>query len=128
MPQTVLFIPSVMVGGIIVAKTGKYLWATYLSWIFGTLGIGLLILLDKNTTTARWIFINCVSGLGLGLMYPANTFAIQAASTPADVSVAAGLITFFRSLGQVLGVVISTAIFENTFKHKLHHTCSRCVC
>lgn len=45
-----------------------------------TLGTGILYLLDLNTTTVPWVFLNLVSGLGMSLFFTATAFSIQAAT------------------------------------------------
>ncbi|TGO53991.1 hypothetical protein BCON_0114g00020 [Botryotinia convoluta] len=47
------------------------------------------------------------SGIGMGLLYPAMSLAIQASAPQEDAATAAGLFTFFRALGQTVGVAIT---------------------
>lgn len=84
-----------------------------------TVGLGLLVLLQKNTTTPQWIFLSLTAGLGTGILYSAQSFAVQASASNSDLPFAAAMYSFFRSLGQTFGVATGGAIFQNTFKHKL---------
>ena len=81
--------------------------------------MGLLAILDINTSTVSWIFLNIVSGLGLGILWPACSFGAQAASSNADLPFAAAMFAFFRVLGQTIGVAIGGLIFQNELQAQL---------
>jgi len=61
----------------VVGLTGQYLWALWVGWLLTCFGLGLLILLNANTTVAQWIFLEAVSGLGIGLLFPSIALAVQ---------------------------------------------------
>jgi hypothetical protein len=111
--------PAAVITGLIVSKTGKYRPSVYLGWVITTLGFGLLILLDQKTTVVQFIFLTFVVGSGTGIIYSAQSFAVQASASDADVAFAAAMFSFFKTLGQTLGVAISGVIFQNIFKSKL---------
>ena len=81
--------------------------------------MGLLVILDVNTSTISWIFLNIVSGLGLGILWPACSFGAQAASSNADLPFAAAMFAFFRVFGQTIGVAIGGLIFQNELQAQL---------
>jgi hypothetical protein len=98
---------------------GKYRWSVWSGWVLTTTGMGLLILLSPNTSTVGWIFLNLVSGLGLGILYPAISFSVQASASNADLLSQQQCTLFFRAFGQMLGVAIGGAVFQNEIKKKL---------
>ena len=118
-PQTFTVAPASVVAGIAITKTGRYRWALWIGWALTVLGCGLLYLLDANTSVPAWIFLNLVSGVGLGLLFPSMGFSIQAASTNEDLAFAVAMFSFFRAFGQAIGVAIGGTIFQNTMKRKL---------
>ena len=118
-PGTFTVAPAAVITGIAVTKTGRYRWAIWSGWVLTTLGIGLLYLLDVNTTTVQWIFLNLVSGLGMGILFPSMAFAIQAATTNKDLAFAVALFSFFRAFGQAIGVAVGGVIFQNQLEKKL---------
>lgn len=118
-PETFTVAPVSVVTGIIVTKTGRYRWALWAGWVLTTLGIGILYLLDLDTTIVAWIFINLVPGIGMGLLFPSMTFSIQAASTNKDLAFAVAMFSFFRAFGQAIGVAIGGTVFQNQMKKKL---------
>ena len=98
-------------------KSPNSIWS---GWALTTLGSGLLYLLDVNTSTVAWIFLNLVSGVGMGILFPAMGFAIQAATdNQKDLAFAVALFSFFRAFGQAIGVAIGGTIFQNQMKQKL---------
>ena len=118
-PETFTVAPVAVVTGIAITKIGRYRWAIWSGWVLTTLGIGLLYLLDVQTTIVQWIFLNLVSGIGMGLLFPSMAFAVQAAVKNEDLAFAVALFSFFRAFGQAIGVAIGGTIFQNQMKIKL---------
>ncbi|KAL8814448.1 MAG: hypothetical protein Q9223_006326 [Gallowayella weberi] len=118
-PETFTVAPASIVVGILITVTGRYRWAIWSGWVLTVLGTGLLYLLDVNTSTVEWIFLNLVGGLGMGMLFPSMAFAIQASSTNADLAFAIAMFSFFRAFGQAIGVAVGGTIFQNQVKTKL---------
>jgi hypothetical protein len=102
-PESLTVAPTSLIVGILVAKTGKFKWSIVGGWILTTLGTGLLLLLDVNTSTPAWVGINLVVGLGTGMLFSGMAFSIQSAAMEIkqDPAFAIAIFTFFRSLGAV---------------------------
>ena len=118
-PETFTVAPIAVVTGILITRTGRYRWAVWLGWVLTTLGLGILYILDVDTTVVAWIFLNLVPGLGMGLLFPSMAFSIQASSTNADLAFAVAMFSFFRAFGQAIGVAIGGTVFQNQMKKKL---------
>jgi MFS family permease len=118
-PWTFTTGPAAVIVGIVVAKTGRYRWAIWSGWALTSTGIGLMMLFKAQTKTIEWVLLSLVSGLGLGILYPAMSFAIQASASNRDLPFAAALYSFFRNFGQMLGVAVGGAIFQNRVKTNL---------
>ncbi|KAI4112307.1 MAG: hypothetical protein LQ338_008326, partial [Usnochroma carphineum] len=119
LPQSLTVVPCAMVVGIVAAKTGHYRWAIWIGWVLTTLGSGLLYLLKPTTSTLGWIFLMLVSGVGIGLLFPAMALAIQASVPPKNIAIAAAMFTFFRCFGQTVGVAMGGVIFQNRMASNL---------
>lgn len=118
-PETFTVAPGAFIVGTLISRTGRYRWAVWSGWAITTLGLGLLYLLDVHTSTVEWIFLNLVVGVGLGFNYSALGVTLQAATTEEDMSSAVAMFTFFRLMGQALGVVIGGVTFQDQIRTKL---------
>ena len=118
-PQTFTVAPASVVVGILVSITGRYRWAIWSGWVLTTAGAGILYLLDVNTSTVEWIFLNLVSGLGTGMLFAGMAFAIQGSATNKDLAFAVAMFSFFRAFGQAIGVAVGGTVFQNEMKQKL---------
>jgi MFS family permease len=119
LPGTITTVPCAILVGVVVAVTGRYRWALWVGWALTCLGIGLLTLLDEETSVVQWVFIQGVSGLGIGCLFPSISIAVQASVPQREVGVAATLVLFFRSLGQALGVAVGGVILDNQLRRHL---------
>ncbi|KAK5088025.1 hypothetical protein LTS08_004913 [Lithohypha guttulata] len=121
-PATFTVAPLSIITGLIITKTGRYRWSIWSGWAVATLGLGLLVIWDINSSIPEWLFTELVSGIGLGILFPSLLYQIQAAAKPEDVSFAAALFSFFRAFGQAIGVAIGGAIFQNEMQKNLLKT------
>lgn len=115
-PETFTVAPISVITGIVAARIGSYRWALWFGWPISALGLGVLCLLDADTTIPQWIFINLAAGIGLGTLYPAVMLAVQAAADPAYLTISVTMTPFFRVLGQAVGVAIGSVVFQNRIK------------
>lgn len=118
-PETFTVAPCTVVVAITVQLTGRYRWALWSGWVIATTGMGVMYLLDVDTPVWKWVVLNLVPGIGLGLLFPAMGFSIQASAPQKDAAGAVAMFTFFRGLGQSVGVAIGGVIFQNRIKAKL---------
>ncbi len=118
-PETFTVAPAAMAVGVAVSVTGRYRWAVWTGWFLTTLGGGLLILMDVDTSIPEWIFLNLVFGLGTGFLFPSLALALQAAAMNDDMGYAVTLFAFFRSFGQAIGVAVGGVIFQNALNDRL---------
>ncbi|KAJ5917262.1 hypothetical protein N7466_010816 [Penicillium verhagenii] len=112
-PETFTVAPSAMVVGVLITVTGHYRWAIWLGWTVSTIGLGLMWLIKVDTSTYGWILLNLVPGLGLGILFPSLGYAVQASAEPDNLAIAVAMFSFFRALGQAIGVAVGGVIFQN---------------
>jgi hypothetical protein len=87
-----------------------------LIWIgiaLNSLGFGLFIKLDVNSSLVEVVFLEIVAGLGVGLGFQPLMIAIQSSVEYNDVAAATALIGFVRSLSTAISVVIGGVIFQS---------------
>lgn len=118
-PETFTVAPTGVIIGLLMSRTGRYYWAVCIGWCLSTIGMGLLCLLDTDTSTVAWIFLNAVPGVGIGMVLPSVALAVQASAPNELVAIAVATSTSFRGFGQSIGVAIGGVIFQNRMKSNL---------
>ncbi|MGB4967562.1 MAG: MDR family MFS transporter [Candidatus Saccharimonadales bacterium] len=108
--------------GRLVAKLGKYR-------IFPIIGASLMfisfLLFSHIAIDTNRVYISIwmtILGLGLGLVMPILTLAVQNAVSRDEIGTATSTVTFFRSIGSSLGAAIFGAILSNRLAHHLAST------
>lgn len=121
-PSTFTIAPMSILSGVIITRTGDFRIVARAGWAIATLGLGVMILLDVDTSLVKWLFITLTTGIGLGLLYTTLAIINQSATTDDNVTFAISLFFFSRCLGQCFGVAISGTIFQNEMKRNLLST------
>ncbi|KAK4565297.1 hypothetical protein LTR86_003914 [Recurvomyces mirabilis] len=121
-PGTLTVAPTAIIVGATISKLGTYRWAIWGGWVLVTIGTATRVVMHVHTPVAVWVTINLISGIGLGMLYPSMTYAVQAAVPNKDQAYGVSLFTFFRAAGQCVGVAVGGTIFQNSIKRQiLHH-------
>jgi EmrB/QacA subfamily drug resistance transporter len=87
--------------------------------LFMTAGFLLLSTMTINTTQFTAMVYIVVLGVGMGLIMPIVTLAVQSAFPPEQRGVATSATQFFRSIGGTLGMTVLGAIFNGYSKNIL---------
>lgn len=112
-------VPSSIVTGALVTRTNNYRYPIWLGWVLMTIGSGLTLLWDVDTSTGLWAGTLVVLGFGHGTVLNAQTFAAQALCRPGEEGAAAAMYGFSRQLGTALGVGVGGSVFQNVMALKL---------
>ncbi|KAK4451156.1 major facilitator superfamily domain-containing protein [Podospora aff. communis PSN243] len=113
LPETLTIVPASMAMGFLIGWSGRYRWAIWSGWALSAAGVALLYLLDENTPTATWICLNLPAGFGMGMLFGAMGFPIQACVDAESVPLAVSLFSFWRAFGATLGISIGSSIFAS---------------
>lgn len=81
--------------------------------------MSLLVLLTADTPTSVWVALSLVGGIGMGILYPAMIIAVQASTSVENQAYATNMFTFFRAIGQTLGVAIGGVVFQNLMERRM---------
>ncbi|CAD6594282.1 MAG: hypothetical protein ASARMPREDX12_008559 [Alectoria sarmentosa] len=119
MPLTGALLPTSIIIGRIMTKTGRFRWAVWVGWAVIIAGTGLLILLDVHTRTYAWVLIFVVVGLDHGFILMSLNFSIQAMTETHNVAYAAAMYTLTRTFEMCIGVAADGAMFQNQLKKHL---------
>jgi hypothetical protein len=78
-----------------------------------TLGFGLFIDLDVNTTWVKIVFFQIVAGLGVGPNFQAPLIALQTLVSAKDNASGTSAFIFTRNLASSISVVLGGVVFQN---------------
>jgi EmrB/QacA subfamily drug resistance transporter len=93
-----------------VSRTGKYKAVAVLGSIFVAIGMVLFARMDAGTARSYVALGMIVSGLGMGLLQPVYTVAVQNVAPRAQMGAATSSTIFFRSIGSTVGVAVFGSI------------------
>ena len=119
--MTLLFglIAGAVLGGLTVARTGRWKVLLLGAMIVGIVGMLLLTRLDADTELPYVWAAMFVTGLGLGPITSILTAVIQSTSPPETMGVATSALTTFRQLGASIWLAIGGSYFTSVFDDRL---------
>lgn len=114
-PQSLGLLVTSIIGGQVLARTGRYKFQTVLG-AFLILG-GVLLLLTLGPGSRQWYVsaFMVVLGLGFGLVMPTMSVVTQNVVPFQMIGVASSARQFFMQIGQVLGIAIFGAILATSY-------------
>jgi EmrB/QacA subfamily drug resistance transporter len=119
-PLTLALAIGAAVIGQVIARVGRYQWVSILGAGVLILGVFLLTRMTATTPLLEVTRNMIVVGVGLGMLQPVLTLAVQNAIPRSRLGVGTGAVTYLRSMGQLLGVALVGAIANNAFTSQLN--------
>ena len=104
--------------GIYIRKTGRFLDCMYFGFFMLTLGNGLLINLEANSSIAKIMIYQLILGFGVGPLFQSPVIAIQSHVKPREIALATSTLAFVRQLATSISVVIGGVIYSSLMKKK----------
>ncbi|KAK1060863.1 hypothetical protein LTR74_011554 [Friedmanniomyces endolithicus] len=104
--------------GVFIKKTGMFPPPIYLGMFLLTLGYGLFVDFDANSSWAKLILFQLIAGFGIGPLFQAPIIALQAHIKPRDIGTATATLGFVRQLATSTSVVIGEVVFQNRMAKK----------
>jgi len=104
--------------GIFIKKTGQYLPMIWSGMFTMTLGFGLFIDLDADSSWAKIIIYQIIAGIGVGPNFQSPLIALQSLIPKRDIATATATFGFTRNLGSAISVVVGSVVFNNEMKSK----------
>lgn len=102
-------------GGLTTQKIGYYTPFAIAGSCIMSVGSGLLITLQVDTSKGMWIGYQVIYGFGMGLAFQAPNLAAQTVLPTKDVPVGSSLMFF----GQLLGAAVFVSVGENVLDNQL---------
>ncbi|KAK1781260.1 major facilitator superfamily domain-containing protein [Copromyces sp. CBS 386.78] len=104
---------SLIAGGI-VSKIGYATPPAVIGSAIGTVGLGLLTLLNPNTTTAQWVGYQVLTAAGFGISIQQCFNAVQAVlGESEDLPLATAAVAAAQSLGGAIFVSVGNSVFQH---------------
>lgn len=100
--------------GFVVTRIGRYQFISVLGALVLTGGVYLLSTMNVSTQQQTVVIFMIVVGIGMGLLQPVMTLAVQNAIPRNRLGAGTGAVTYLRTLGSTLGTAIVGAIVTNS--------------
>ncbi|WP_433127016.1 MDR family MFS transporter [Micromonospora sp. CA-240977] len=107
-----MLVVSLVIGRAI-TKNGRYRAYPIIGGVVMTAGMGLLSMLDTDTSKLMSSLYMVVLGVGMGFLMQTSMLVAQNSVEQKDLGAASGAATFFRSIGGSFGISLFGAIFAN---------------
>ncbi|KAI0007192.1 major facilitator superfamily domain-containing protein [Xylariaceae sp. FL0662B] len=117
LPITLIAIPGAAIGAIVLSRWGKFKLLHIAGFALLAAGIASLSVLDKDSSTAKWVCLQVLPSTGAGMVLDTLLPAFQAGVAESDAAAVTASWTFVRSFGNIWGVAIPAAVF-NTYSSR----------
>lgn len=114
-PMMLGFVASSVIGGQLMARTGRYKVLAIGSVALAALGMLLLSRMTPNTGNGEVVRNMVITGLGIGTTMSLFTIVVQNAFPPNVLGEVTSGLVFFRSIGGTLGAAILGSVLTNRF-------------
>lgn len=119
-----MIIPVVLfsiIGGILITKTRYVKPYSIFGTIIGSIGFGLLTLLDQDSNTGKRAGFLILPGIGVGCLFQSLTLNVQLSAPKKDggIMMATAYVAFFRALGSIVGSTLGQTVLFVVFKQRL---------
>ncbi|HEX8730794.1 MAG TPA: MFS transporter, partial [Ktedonobacterales bacterium] len=113
-PLTVSLVIGSMVGGLLVARTGRYQWLAIIGAALICVGVFLLAGMTETTSILQASVFMIAPGIGLGLYFSFTTLSVQNAIPRTRMGVGTAAMRYLQQAGNTLGVAIIGTVVNNT--------------
>jgi len=117
-PLLLAAVGSSIAAGNTIGRTGKYRLIAIVGSAVATVGMFMMAAMDVNTTHEQVVLNMILAGLGIGVMQPIYTLAVQNVAPRAQMGAATASTQFFRSIGATLGVAVFGSILLTRYHHE----------
>ncbi|MGW1296415.1 MFS transporter [Streptomyces sp. NPDC002533] len=119
LPMMMGIVGGSVVSGQLVTRTGRYRIYPIVGSAVSVVGMGLLSLLERDTSPLAYSFYQAVLGLGIGLVMSVLVLAVQNSVRPSDLGTATSANNYFRQIGGSVGAAIFGTLFAGRLSDAL---------
>lgn len=131
MRSGLLVLPLVVAEGLIsgasgwlIHRTGRYIEQIWIGTLLLTIGTGLFIRLDSESTLAEIIMFQIIGGAGSAMLFEPPLIALQTLVKQEDTASGTAMLGFIRTMAMSVSIVVGGVVFQNSMrgeKHLLQH-------
>ncbi|TKA12288.1 MFS transporter [Actinacidiphila oryziradicis] len=111
LPMMLGVVIASIASGQLISRTGRYKPYPVLGGALSAAGMWLLSRLETDTPRAEYSVYMAVLGLGIGLVLPVLTLAVQNSVHPTDLGAATSANNYFRQIGGSVGAAVFGTLF-----------------
>lgn len=104
--------------GFVIRATGNYYVGILAGLSVMTLGFGLFIDLDADSSLAKMVLYQVVAGIGVGPNFQSPLIALQAGVEGRDIASATSTFSFMRQIAGSISIVVGGVIFDNEMQRQ----------
>ncbi|KAF9325242.1 hypothetical protein BG006_011263 [Podila minutissima] len=113
LPMVMGLVISSIASGAIMGRVRDYRIFIWLGTTIMSIGVGLCMLLDRDSNMGEQIGYLLIVGSGIGLILQTVMLAAQAAVEKHDMAIVTALCGFMNSIGGGIGIAMCSALFNN---------------
>ena len=110
---------AAMVTGRLITRTGRYAFTGPLGFAVVVAGTAAMATTGTGTPLVVIFAVMVVLGVGVGILSPPLTVAVQNVVAPGDVGVSTAMVMFMRTMGASVGVSVFGALFSSRLHGEL---------
>ncbi len=118
-PLTVSIVIGSVLGGLLIARTGRYQWLAISGALLLLVGVFFLSRMDGQTTLGQATVFMIPAGLGLGVFFSLLILAVQNALPRTQLGVGTGATRYMQQVGGTLGVAVVGTVVNNTIANDI---------
>ncbi|KAK4230683.1 major facilitator superfamily domain-containing protein [Podospora fimiseda] len=102
-----------LLAGVFVSVVGYVTPPAVIGSAIGTAGLGLMTLLNANTTTAQWVGYQILASAGFGISIQQGFSAVQTVLDEDDMAIGTAAVVASQSLGGAIFLSVGNSVFQN---------------
>ncbi|KAF7889729.1 uncharacterized protein EAF02_002144 [Botrytis sinoallii] len=111
-----------IITGISVGKIGVINPFLIVGGTLTTISCGLLMTLQPDSSSSKWIGYQALAGIGLGFCFNVYIIVVQNIVKADEIATATSMLLFFQSMGGALIVSAAQSLFQNELLNIIPHT------
>lgn len=115
LPTTLVIVILAAAGGPLLTRWGRYKPIHVIGFSCMTFGLGLCIMLTKDTPIPAWLIFQLIIATGSGIVISSMLPAVQVKLPDTTTGQSSGSWAFLRGTGSLFGVAIPGAVFNGRF-------------